>query len=244
MAAVTSDIVAGRRCSEISFKGPASWSQMARGTGDAWMRDIRTRLQAILAPTDHVVKLILHHEPENDTGTNNGTTNTGRDNWMGWQDRAADIFAGVIGLEFGICLMGYYCFYGNQGSRWRLENCIPDNDNIRFVSFDLYNVYGTDGRTSWTDFEGSYFSKIGPWAAANGKAWGLSEFGITERALDRPGRGNWFAETADAMVEHGGSWMDYFNTTLNNRDPANPWGFTPGDSRDTAYAALIRTRNV
>ena len=239
---VRSDIAAGRRCSEISFKGPASWAQMARGVGDAWMRDIRSRLAALLAGNGHVVKLILHHEPENDTGTNVGTSDRGRDQWMRWQDRAADIFAGVARLEFGLCLMGYYCFYGNQGSRWHLDNCVPDNPRIQFVSFDIYQKYGTHGSTSWTDFEGSYFSKIGPWCAAHGKAWGLSEFGITQRAFDR--RPTWFTDTRSAMLRHGGSWMDYFNTTLNNTDPANPWGFTPGDSRDVAYAGLVSTGNL
>jgi hypothetical protein len=244
MSVVAADIAANRRCSEISFKGPASWYQMARGTGDAWMRDIRARLSSLLAGNNHRVKLIMHHEPENDTGTNDGRTNRGRDNWMRWQNRAANIFAGVERLNFGICLMGYYCFYGNQGSRWYLNNCIPDNTNIKFVSFDLYQVYGTNGRTDWTDFEGSYFAKIGPWMADHNKKWGLSEFGITERALDRPGRGDWFRETYDAMVRHGGNWMDYFNTTLNNTDPSNPWGFTPGDSRELAYNALIRNQST
>lgn len=242
MAAVTADIVAGRRCSEISFKGPYSWYQMARGAGDNWMRDIRSRLQALLTPNDHVVKLILHHEPENDTGTNNGRSDAGRDNWRRWQSRAANIFAGVSGLEFGCCLMGWYCFYGNQGSRWFLDNCITPNQNLKFVSFDIYQIYGTNGRTDWTNFEGSYFSRIGPWCRNRGVEWGLSEFGVTQRAFNQ--RPTQFSDIYNGMVRNGGQWLDYFNTTLNNTDPANPWAFSPGDTRELAYNMMIRNRNT
>lgn len=242
---IKANITAKRSCSEISFKLPYSWAQMATGSGDAWAKDIAAKIKTAIAGTTHLVKVIFHHEPENDTGTNDGSTTAGRDAWKNMQNRLAPFFDGIPGVEYGVCLMGYHSFYGTTTMKglWNPDACVPKNKAIKFVSFDIYQrrLTTNDSGTvlGWTNMEG-YYTLIKAFIDKRTTEgypikWGLSETGIIEAALDE--NPVYLDNEIKLIKQYGGSWYSYFNTNLNS---TATWAISAGDSREIALGKLVK----
>jgi hypothetical protein len=247
---IKNDIAAGRKCSSLSFKLPYSWTEMANGAGDTWAKNLLATLQAANSGT-HRVRIAFHHEPENDTGTNAGDTDAGRDAWKAMQARLAPIFD-VPGFQFVCILMGYHSFSftgATDYARWGLDACIPKIAAVKGVGFDIYQKKDVDGNTKWNDFT-KYYTAIGTWAKANNKAWGISETGIASTAFtawptaNQPwlSTGDYFKDTVALMKKNGGTWFEYFNSNLNSPDPK--WSFTATEARGVSYSKLLKQELV
>jgi hypothetical protein len=245
---IKTDIAAGRKCSSLSFKLPYSWAEMANGAGDTWARNLLATLQAANSGT-HRVRIAFHHEPENDTGTNDGSTDAGRDAWKAMQARLAPIFD-VPNFQFVCILMGYHSFtYGGASAddvaRWNLDAAIPKIAAVKGVGFDLYQKKDVDGVTKWNDLS-KYYVAIGSWAKTNNKAWGISETGVAATAfsswsssgLTWMKTGDYFQDLATLMKANGGSWLEYFNSDLNSPDPK--WSMTATEPRGVSYGKLLK----
>ncbi len=208
----------------ISFKLPYAWADMATGAGDAWARDIATRLSALPGP----VWVAFHHEPEGD-----GDITT----WRTIQERLAPIVrATAPNVGYTVILTGWNELYGS--SSYSLDNIWPRNVKIDVAGFDIYNQYGVvkNGvmNTKGTDLKTAYFDKIAPWAAAHDVAWGLGETGYTDPASEVDP--DWIKRTYGEMTALGGVAFGYFDTTLNS--VAN-WAL----STDTKLQAYARARS-
>lgn len=203
----------------ISFKTPYSWQGMVAGKGDAWARDLATRLSQVDGP----VWLAIHHEPEND-----GDIVT----WTKMQERLAPIVRQTASnVAYSIILTGWNQWYGSNPD-FRLDSLYPDS-KIDLVGFDIYNKFGNENRvTIQTNMKERFFDKIALWARSRGVAWGLAETGYRGVAAhDMP---EWLSATYDQMVATGGVALTYFNFTLDTgldsdfslRDPAKAETFT------------------
>jgi len=232
---VKADMAAGRAVSDISFKLPYSWSLMATGSGDAWAKDLSTKLQAAIAGSDHVVRIAMHHEPENDTGTNAGNTVAGRDAWKNMQARLAPFFD-KAGIQYVVVLMGYHSLSTTSSlyPLWKLDACIPTTPAIKGIGYDLYETYGSQGSTKWKDWD-TYFSRIKTFSEARHLSWGLSEVGVTEAAMTA--NPQWFNQIVTKMKANGGTWFDYFDTNLNS---VSPWFMAADGAREKAFTAALR----
>ncbi len=122
----------------------------------------------------------------------------------------------------------------NPLRRWRsalkLDACVPNTRAIKGIGYDIYESYGSRGSTRWRDFDG-YFAKIKAFHGPRGLAWGLSETGLTERAI--AARPTWFTDVIRKLKANGGTWFDYFNTT--NWNSPSDWYMQPGSRREKAF---------
>ena len=152
-----------KRVPWMSFKAPYSWSAMANGKGDAWARNLATKMKSVGSP----VWVAVHHEPEGD-----GDMQV----WKRMQARLAPIMrAAAPNLGYSIILMGYHQFHG--AAKYSLSRTWP-NTKIDVVGFDIYEKYGAKGVYEWKKFTRSYFEPIQAWAKRTGVAWGLAETGL------------------------------------------------------------------
>ncbi|MCW2808844.1 MAG: hypothetical protein JWQ93_2799 [Marmoricola sp.] len=191
--------VANHRVPWISFKTPYSWGDMAKGKGDAWAKDIAVRMKAVGGP----VWIAIHHEPEGDGDIQQ---------WKAMQTRLAPIMrAAAPNLAYTIILMGYHEFHGDK--KYAMSAIWP-NTKIDVAGFDIYEKYGSQGVTTWKDFDNDYFAPIQAWAKSKGVAWGLSETGFSDKAAAKDPK--WMLKTYTSMKAHGGIAWSYFNTTLNS----------------------------
>ena len=204
----------------VSFKVPYSWRDMAQGRGDAWARDIATRMRALDGP----VWVAFSHEPENDGGD--------IQQWKAMQRRLAPIVRTTApNVGYTIIIMGYHQFYGS--SQFSMANMWPAT-KIDLVGFDIYDHYGKDGSTKHTDM-GAYFDKIKAWSSTSGVPWGLAETGLSHAAAaDRPA---WFKETYDKLVARGGKAFAYFNTDLNSFQDWRLSTWTKKDRFNSTFAS-------
>jgi hypothetical protein len=236
---VKADIAAGRKTSSISFKVPASWADMAAGKQDAWAKNLADTLVAANS-SGHTIRVAFHHEPENDTGTNNGSSAAGRDAWKNMQAHLST-FYDKPGIQYVAILMGYHTLNGSSTmkSLWSLDASIPTNAKVKGVGFDAYQTKDVNGNTKWTDMN-AYFTLLGTWARAHNMAWGISETGVSSAAFaERP---TYFTDTIAQMKAQGGDWFEYFNSDLNSPDPK--WSFTASEQRGKAFGALLKTERA
>jgi hypothetical protein len=183
----------------MSFKAPYSWSAMASGKGDAWARNLATRMKAVRGP----VWVAVHHEPEGD-----GDIQT----WKRMQARLAPIMrAAAPNLGYSIILMGYHQFRG--AAKYSLSRTWP-NTKIDVAGFDIYEMYGTKGSTKWKTFTRTYFKPIQAWAKRTGVAWGLAETGYSHKAARKDS--GWMSRVYRSMKSHNGVAFSYFNTNLHS----------------------------
>jgi hypothetical protein len=196
------DIAAGR-LPWISFKLPYSWDGMVAGQGDAWTKDVATRLAALPGP----VWLAFHHESEGD-----GDIQV----WRQMQERLAPIVRSTApNTAFTVVLTGWNELYGD--AQFRLENIWP-RTTVDVAGFDVYNKYGvvTNGvmNTTGTNLKTAYFEPLSAWAASKGVAWGIAETGFTDAAAVK--YPHWIRDTYQALIGLDGVAFTYFNTTLNS----------------------------
>ena len=215
------DLAAGR-LPWLSFKLPHSWSEMASGAGDAWARDLAQRLGELDGP----VWVAFHHEPEGDGAIGD---------WTRMQERLGPIMRNNAGnVAFTVIVTGWHQFYGDD--QYSLSNIWPSGVKVDVAGFDIYNRLGQDGNTKATDLDGSYFSKIEPWAKQQGLVWGLAETGFTDMAAEVDP--DWIRRTHKELEDRGGVAFAYFNTTLNS---AAPWDLGTEAKLDAWREAQVGT---
>jgi hypothetical protein len=217
--------VAKNRIPWMSFKAPYSWADMAAGKGDAWARDLATRMKAVPGP----VWIAVHHEPEGEGDMQK---------WKAMQARVAPIMrAAAPNLGYSIILMGWHQLHGD--AKYSLANTWP-NTKIDVAGFDIYEMYGEmkngTRRTEWKDFVNDYYKPLQAWSKSKGVPWGLAETGYSDAAaLKNPG---WMSKTYKDMTTYGGIAFAYFNTTLNSPD-AN-WSLNT-TAKKNAFTAVNKT---
>lgn len=200
----TADAAKGR-VPWMSFNPPYSWSDMAAGKGDAWARDLATRMKAAGGP----VWVAVAHEPEGEGDMQK---------WKAMQARIAPIMrAAAPNLGYSIILMGYHQLYGDK--KYSLAATWP-NTKIDVAGFDIYEKYGVQksGKptiTTWKDFRNDYFAPLQKWSKSVGVPWGLAETGYSDPAAKKDSA--WMSRTYDDMVTYGGIAFSYFNTDLHSQ---------------------------
>ncbi|WKN46984.1 cellulase family glycosylhydrolase [Nocardioides sp. Arc9.136] len=210
----------------MSFKLPLSWEQMASGAGDAWATGLARKLAALDGP----VWVAFHHEPEGD-----GDIAA----WRRMQERLAPLVRRTApNVAYTVVLTGWNQLYG--ASTYSLANLWPRGVEIDVAGFDIYNGFGAvkDGKksTKWTEIDRDYFAKIQRWAADEGVAWGLAEWGYTDEAHQRDP--DWIQTTYDQLVARGGVAAAYFNTELNS---AGSWRIASASKRQDFADAIDGT---
>jgi len=214
--------VAKNRIPWISFKPPYSWTDMAAGKGDAWARDLATRMKAVPGP----VWVAVHHEPEGEGDMQK---------WKAMQARIAPIMrAAAPNLGYSIILMGWHQLHGD--AKYSLAATWP-NTKIDVAGFDIYEMYGEmkNGvrRTEWKDFVNDYYKPLQAWSKTTGVPWGLAETGYSDAAALKSS--TWMSTTYNNMKTYGGIAFAYFNTTLNSPD-AN-WALST-TAKKAAFTAI------
>ena len=214
--------VANHRVGWLSFRAPHSWSDMAAGKGDAWAKDLATRMKSVGGP----VWVAVDHEPEGE-----GDIQV----WKKMQARLAPIMrAAAPNLGYSIILMGYHQFFGDK--KYALSATWP-NTKIDVAGFDIYEKYGVQKpgqpmATEWKNFETGYFPKLQQWSKSTGVPWGLAETGYSDPAAKQ--RPDWPTTTYDDMVSAGGIAFTYFNTNLHSQ--AN-WALS-STAKKSAFTAV------
>ena len=169
MKTATAD-AAANRIAWMSFKAPYSWTDMAAGRGDAWARDLATRLKTVGGP----VWVAIHHEPEGDSGD--------MQKWKAMQARLAPLMRAIApNLGYSIILMGYHQFQG--AAKYSLSTTWP-NTKIDVAGFDIYERYGVV-KGVWTRVEGlprQVLLAAQEWSGRPVSPWGLAETGYSDPA--------------------------------------------------------------
>lgn len=220
VANAKADLAAGR-LPWISFKLPTDWASMAEGDGDAWARDLVSKLDALDGP----VWLAFHHEPEGD-----GTI----EDWVAMQRHLSPIVRNADNVAFTLILTGWHELYHPDYS---LDRMWPGDGLVDVVGFDIYwsfgEVKGGVRNTKATDIDQAYFKPIDEWADRHGVAWGLAETGLTDYAAQR--YPNWMPDTVKALQNRGAVSFSYFNTPVNSADT---WPITTADKQAQYLRAL------
>lgn len=216
------DLAAGR-LPWISFKLPYSWADMAAGRGDAWARDLASRLSVLPGP----VWVAFHHEPEGDGPISD---------WTAMQEHLAPIVRSTAtNVGYTVILTGWDELYGDP--QYRLDKIWPDT-KIEVAGFDVYNRYlvTSNGSTLTTapDMRERYFEPLQAWAKANNVRWGLAETGYSHPASQR--QPHWIADTYRQVQATDGIAMTYFNSTLHS---IARWDIST-TSKTADFAAAIR----
>ena len=217
--------LADRRVPWISFKLPYSWGDMAAGKGDAWARDLATKLSQLDGP----VWLAFHHEPEGDGDIKQ---------WTAMQARLAPLVRSVApNVAYSIVLTGWHEFFGD--AQYKLDNIMPKNTKIDLLGIDVYNRYGapTNGKiqTTPSQLDKDYFTPTSTWAKAHDMAWGVAETGYTDQAaVDYP---TWIQQTYDQLKARGGAAFTYFNSNLNST--AN-WALST-DAKKSQFTSALKS---
>jgi hypothetical protein len=225
VATAKSDL-AKRRLPWISFKLPQSWPNMVAGKGDAWARDIATKLSRLDGP----VWLAFHHEPETDGDIKQ---------WTAMQARLAPMVRSLApNVAYTIVLTGWHQFFGE--AQYKLDNMMPKNTKIDVLGIDVYQRYNapTDGKikTTLSNLDRDYFAPTSAWAAKHDMAWGVAETGYTDKAAaDYP---SLISQTYNQLKARGGVAFTYFNSGLNST--AN-WVLSTA-AKKSQYAALNQNK--
>ncbi|WP_262848557.1 hypothetical protein [Mumia quercus] len=213
------DVAAGR-LPWISFKLPHSWAAMANGQGDAWVRDLAERLDAIPGP----VWLAFHHEPEGD-----GDVKA----WRRMQERLAPrVRKWADNVAYTVILTGWNQLYGPAA--YSLSALWPRGVKVDVAGFDVYNSYGRDGRLVENDVVKDYFVPLSRWASRQGVRWGLAETGYSDPAAVRDP--TWIRRSAKALAARGGVAFAYFDSPYNST--AN-WVLST-DAKIADFASAVR----
>ncbi|WP_370614020.1 hypothetical protein [Mumia sp. Pv 4-285] len=190
--------VADRSIPWLSFKLPHTWPEMAAGAGDAWARDLATRLARLQGP----VWVAFHHEPEKDGDIRQ---------WTAIQERFGPIVrAAGPNIGYSVILTGFHQVFG-ETETYGLDKIWP-RTTVDVAGFDVYNRYGVPGSstTSPADLTTQYFKPLGGWMKARKIAWGVAETGYTHQtAVEDP---HWLLDTYHGLSMNGGIAMSYFDS--------------------------------
>lgn len=216
--------IANDRLPWISFKLPYSWQDMADGKGDAWAKDLVSKLDGLNGP----VWLAFHHEPEGDAAIGD---------WVAMQKHLSPIVKkNSDNVAFTTILTGWHQLYGN--SKYSLENTWPGDGVVDVVGFDVYNSHDVvkNGKTmKATDMDASYFKHFAAFAKKHNVDWALAETGINDPAAKKDPE--WMERTYKQLVKRGGVGMTYFNTPLNS---ITSWAIT-NSVKTNQFAEVLKS---
>ncbi len=205
------DLAAGR-LPWISFKLPQSWTAMADGKGDAWARDLVTKLEALDGP----VWVAFHHEPEGDGDVTE---------WTRMQQHLAPIVHTSDNVAFTMILTGWNQFYSGNPA-YSLDRLWPGDGLVDVLGIDPYNEYGVvkNGKRieKSADLKSLYYTRVSAFAKAHGTHWGVAETGYTDEAAAKDP--DWLNRSYQDLVDTGGIAFTYFDT------PVNAYGSWPLDT--------------
>ena len=186
----------------INWKSGTSWSEIANGSRDAWIRD---RADAFIEFGEPIY-LAYHHEPENDLS-----------GYGSPQDYAAafrhivEVFRdrGVTNVGFVWNMMARNF---NPSSGLDMNTFYPGDAYVDFIGGNGYNWYPGKPGSNWASFE-TIFADINAWSIAHSKPWMVVEYGVQEDP-DQPGRkAQWFRDAlATAKTWPSLKALIYFDT--------------------------------
>lgn len=197
-----SDLLAGRT-PWISFKMPYSWSAMAAGRGDAWVRGLADKLGRLPGP----VWLAFHHEPEWD-----GNPLV----WKRMQQHLAPIIhARTNNVAYTIILTGWDALFGPR--QFHLSRMWPGDRYVDVLGMDVYNDFGTN-RSGHSNIPMlnpmKYFRPISRFARAHHVKWAIAETGYSAPAVAR--NPSWLVTEYRDLRAEGGVALTYFDSSLNS----------------------------
>jgi hypothetical protein len=213
--------VAKKRVPWMSFSAPYSWSDMAAGKGDAWAKNLATKMKAAGGP----VWIAVDHEPENDGGD--------IQKWKAMQNRIGPIIRSAApNVGFSVIVMGYHEFHG--AAKYAMSAIWPKT-TVDIAGFDIYEKYGVKNIVEWKQWNKHYFEPLQAWSKTSGVKWGLAETGYSDPAAKK--NSAWMKTVYNAMVSHGGVAFSYFNTNLHSS--AN-WKLSLA-TKQNAFTALSKS---
>jgi len=213
----------------MSFKAPSSWASMATGSGDAWAKDLATKLGDLNGP----VWVAINHEPEGDGAAAD---------WKRMQQRLAPIFRAEPTIAYTIILMGWKQFFSNDPSV-SMDAYWPGKQYVDVLAVDPYNWYDTSSngakKYTWDELD-KYYTALDKWRTSSGNTdvpWAVAETGWTDSAaavrqnatspdgktVSTEGTGaDWLVRGFDDMKAMGGIGMAYFHVAPSvNNEPAD-----------------------
>jgi hypothetical protein len=212
----------------MSFKLPYSWERMAAGDGDAWAKDLFTRLDAL----NFEVWVAFHHEPEGD-----GDTNA----WRQMQDRLSRMVPGGTAgdIKFWLITTGWHQESGTTAAnKW--DVLYPKGAPIYGIAYDYpYLQYGyvwekngaktTTMNNSWV--EGSvWVEKLAARAKSFGVHAAIGEYGYSDEAFAKDKK--WLDRFIQSAKDNKLLGVAYFDTKLNS---VRSWWLGEADSAKRAY---------
>ena len=218
----------------LSFKLPYSWAQMASGTGDAWAKDLFTKLDAL----NFEVWVAFHHEPEGDGVMTD---------WRKMQDRLSRMVPGGTAgdIKFWLIVTGWHQENGTTAS-YKWDVIYPTGAPIYGIAYDYpYLQYGyawengvktTTMDTNWV--EGSVWAdKLAARAKSYGVKAAVGEYGYSDEAFAKDKQ--WLDRFIDSAKANNLLAVSYFDTQLNSK---RSWWLGPADSAKRAYFNSVMSR--
>jgi hypothetical protein len=168
----------------INWKAGSSWSSIANGSHDAWIRERADAFKEFSAP----IYLAFHHEPENDHSRFGSASD-----YAAAFRRIVTVFRGrgVTNVAFVWTMMAW-TFNPRSG---RDSNAYyPGDGYVDFIGADGYNWYPGKSGTNWTSFQ-DVFTDVNSFALAHGKPWMVVEYGVQEDPAVPGRKAQWFRDT-------------------------------------------------
>lgn len=202
---------------------PAAWPGNAGYSGGPVVVSFKASPQTVLtgaydaslknwfatAPRGRQVWWTYFHEPEDNIEAGEFTAAQYRAAWQriaGLADTASN-----SDLHATLILM---CFSLEKSSGRSFADYYPGSAYIDTLGFDCYNQMA--GKGGYID-PAKQFASVLSVAAAEGKPWGLAEFGSQLVAGDSgAGRAAWLVASAAWLSAHQASWVTYFDSPVSN----------------------------
>ena len=182
----------------VSFHIPPA--QILNGSNDAeltnWFKN---------APTDRTIWWTYYHEPENDIAAGKFTAAQYR---AAWQHVAAlEAKVHHANMQATLILM---CYTLNKMSHRNFSDYYPGSSVIDVLGWDCYNKsadapYETPPRM---------FDQMIAFSRAQGKPFGVAEFGSTVIKGDYAGRANWIKAVGTYLHSNGAQFVSYFDSPM------------------------------
>jgi hypothetical protein len=201
----------------VSFHIPPS--QILNGSHDSellnWFRT---------APTNRTIWWTYYHEPENDIAAHKFTAAQYR---AAWQHVAAiEAKVNHPNMRATLILM---CYTLSPFSHRSFSDYYPGSSVIDVLGWDCYNK-SKDGPY---ESPSRMFDTMIKFSKAQGKPFGVAEYGSTIIKGDAAGRAAWIKAVGTYLQQHGAQFASYFDSPLG---PGGDYRLT-----DTVSAGALRT---
>lgn len=198
------DDLAHARLPHVSAKAPGTWSDVASGVHDDWLRGMIDGLGAEDAP----VFLTLHHEPENDAGA----PGMQAADYVGMQRRAIGLAADRAPQVTVVPVLQHWTFdplhVGATPAAWIVHEAAV-------LGIDVYNPWSPTNGKTWRSM-GSRVDEVLSWYGDTPVA--IGEYGCREDPANPGIAATWLRDAADYARTHTIVSMSYFNSGLNSPD--------------------------